>query len=131
MGRSAGTATVPPVILSDRTIRAEIESGRIGVEPYDPAMVQQFVLHPDDYLIWHHYEAITCPVLCLRGEHSDLVLPEVVADMHVRGPGLRGQLQVVEVPDCGHAPALNVASHFKWVTEFLKAAEQAEAGLGL
>jgi len=28
------------VLLSDRDIRAEIESGRIGLEPYDPAMVQ-------------------------------------------------------------------------------------------
>jgi dCTP deaminase len=28
------------VLLSDRDIRAEIESGRIGLEPFDPAMVQ-------------------------------------------------------------------------------------------
>lgn len=28
------------MLLSDRDIRAEIESGRIGLEPYDPAMVQ-------------------------------------------------------------------------------------------
>jgi hypothetical protein len=43
--------------------------------------------------------------------------------MHMRGPGLHGQLQVVEVPGCGHAPALNVPSHFKWVTEFLAMTE--------
>lgn len=28
------------MILSDRTIRAEIDNGRIGVEPFDPAMIQ-------------------------------------------------------------------------------------------
>jgi dCTP deaminase len=28
------------VLLSDRDIRAEIESGRVGLEPFDPAMVQ-------------------------------------------------------------------------------------------
>jgi len=28
------------VLLSDRDIRAEIESGRVTVEPYDPAMIQ-------------------------------------------------------------------------------------------
>jgi dCTP deaminase len=28
------------VILSDRTIRAEIESGRIGVDPFEPSMIQ-------------------------------------------------------------------------------------------
>jgi dCTP deaminase len=30
----------PPVLLSDRDLRAEIESGRVGVDPYDPAMIQ-------------------------------------------------------------------------------------------
>lgn len=28
------------MLLSDRDIRAEIEAGRVGVEPYDPAMLQ-------------------------------------------------------------------------------------------
>lgn len=29
-----------PVLLSDRDIRAELESGRVGLEPYEPAMLQ-------------------------------------------------------------------------------------------
>jgi len=29
-----------PVLLSDRDIRAELESGRVALEPYDPAMIQ-------------------------------------------------------------------------------------------
>jgi len=28
------------VVLSDRTIRAELEAGRIGIDPYDPGLVQ-------------------------------------------------------------------------------------------
>ncbi len=28
------------MLLSDRDIKAEIESGRVGIDPYDPAMVQ-------------------------------------------------------------------------------------------
>jgi GTP cyclohydrolase II len=78
---------------------------------YDPAMVQQFVNYPDDYLIWHHYDALEVPVLCLRGAESDLVLPQTLVEMQRRGPGVRGTLQVVEVPGCGHAPALNVPEH--------------------
>jgi deoxycytidine triphosphate deaminase len=31
------------MILSDRTIREEIDSGRIGIDPYDPSMVQPSV----------------------------------------------------------------------------------------
>ncbi len=30
----------PPVVLSDKTIRSEIEAGRIAVEPYDPDLIQ-------------------------------------------------------------------------------------------
>jgi pimeloyl-ACP methyl ester carboxylesterase len=85
-------------------------------------MVQQFVSHPDDYLIWHHYDALEIPVLCLRGAQSDLVLPETLAAMRQRGPGLRGTLRVVEVPGCGHAPALNVPEHLALVSEFLATA---------
>ena len=29
-----------PVVLSDRTIRSEIESGRIAIEPFDPSLIQ-------------------------------------------------------------------------------------------
>lgn len=42
--------------------------------------------------------------------------------MRTRGPGARGQLQWIEVPDCGHAPALNVASQLDPVTAFIEAA---------
>ena len=57
---------------------------------YDPAMVQQFVNYPNDYLIWDHYDALELPVLCLRGAQSDLVLRETTAEMLRRGPGARG-----------------------------------------
>ena len=30
----------PPVVLSDRTIKAELEAGRIVIDPYDPGLVQ-------------------------------------------------------------------------------------------
>ena len=30
----------PRVVLSDKTIRAEIDAGRIAIDPFDPAMVQ-------------------------------------------------------------------------------------------
>ena len=50
------------------------------------------------------------------------MLPETTAEMQRRGPALRGQLQVVEVPDCGHAPALNVPDQLERVTAFIEAA---------
>ena len=68
-------------------------------------------------------DAIAVPVLLLRGLDSDLVLPETVAQMRTRGPGAQGLLEAIEVPGCGHAPALNVPAHWAWVSDFLARAE--------
>jgi pimeloyl-ACP methyl ester carboxylesterase len=89
---------------------------------YDPAMVRQFIAHPDDYLLWRHYDAIEVPVLCLRGAESDLVRPETLAQMRARGPGAAGRLQIIEVPGCGHAPALNVSAHLNPIEAFVRSA---------
>ena len=87
---------------------------------YDPALVMQFTHHPDDYLIWPHYDALHLPVLLLRGAQSDLVLPATAHQMKQRGPGAKGLLQHIEVPNCGHAPALNVDEQLAGVEGFLE-----------
>jgi len=104
------------------TSARRLPDGRVAPH-YDPAMVQQFTVHDNDYLIWDHYDALDIPVLCLRGEHSDLVLRETTAEMLTRGPGLRGLAHVVEVPGCGHAPALNVPEHFALIDAALQGAD--------
>jgi pimeloyl-ACP methyl ester carboxylesterase len=109
-------------LLTESSTR-RLPDGRVTPH-YDPAMVQQFTHHDDDYLIWEHYDRLRIPVLCLRGAESDLVLPATVADMRQRGPGAHGLLQVVEVPGCGHAPALNVPAQYALVDGFLKQASQ-------
>jgi len=101
------------------TSTRRLPDGRVTPH-YDPAMVRQFIVHPDDYLIWDHYEAIEVPVLLLRGAESDLVLQDTVPRMRERGPGARGLLQTIEVPGCGHAPALNVPEQLDWVTGFIE-----------
>jgi pimeloyl-ACP methyl ester carboxylesterase len=103
------------------TSTRRLPDGRVTPH-YDPAMVRQFTAHDNDYLIWPHYDAVEVPVLSLRGIDSDLVLPEVIAEMRRRGPGAAGRLQTIEVPDCGHAPALNVPAQLDAVSEFIAAA---------
>ena len=103
------------------TSTRRLPDGRVTPH-YDPAMVQQFISHPDDYRIWEHYDALQIPVLSLRGADSDLVLRETVDAMRLRGPGAAGRLQVVEVPGCGHAPALNVPEQLDCVAAFIDAA---------
>lgn len=102
------------------TSTRRLPDGRITVH-YDPAMMRQFTAHDDDYRIWPHYEALDVPVLLLRGVDSDLVLADTARRMMQCGPGARGLLQWVEVPGCGHAPALNVPAHWQWVLDFLGA----------
>lgn len=104
------------------TSTRRLADGRVTPH-YDPAMVQQFTQHANDYLIWDHYDQLDIPVLCLRGVDSDLVLPETTVEMMQRGPALRGLAQVVEVAGCGHAPALNVPEHYALVDQFLARAE--------
>ena len=103
------------------TSTRRLPDGRVTPH-YDPAMVQQFISHPDDYLIWDHYDALDIPVLCLRGADSDLVLPETTNEMMRRGPGAAGLTQVVEISGCGHAPALNVSDQLELVAAFINAA---------
>lgn len=106
------------------TSTRRLPDGRVTPH-YDPAMVRQFIDHPHDYDLWAHYDLLDLPVLCLRGQDSDLVLPETVHAMRSRGPGARGQLQVIEVPGCGHAPALNVPEHLDPITAFIEQADRA------
>jgi pimeloyl-ACP methyl ester carboxylesterase len=85
---------------------------------YDPKMALQFVHYPADYDLWDAYDAIDAPTLCLRGENSDLLLPEFAEEMKRRGP----RATVVTIAGCGHAPALNVPDQFDLVDRFLSAA---------
>lgn len=85
---------------------------------YDPKMVLQFEHHPGDYDQWEAYDAIDVPMLCLRGETSDLLLAETAEEMRSRGP----RAVVVTIAGCGHAPALNVPDQLGLVERFLSAA---------
>ena len=105
------------------TSARRLPDGRVTPH-YDPAMVRQFIDHPQDYDLWEHYDRLRIPVLLLRGVESDLVLPDAAAEMMTRGPGALGLARVVEIPGCGHAPALNVPAQLELVRSFIEAAER-------
>lgn len=100
------------------TSTRRLPDGRVTTH-YDPAIVGQFIHYPDDYLLWHHYDALQIPVLLLRGVESDLVLKDTAEEMTRRGPGARGLLQWEEIAGCGHAPALNVPDQLALIDGFL------------
>jgi pimeloyl-ACP methyl ester carboxylesterase len=78
----------------------------------------QFTHHGDDYLRWDEWDSLDLPVLCLRGESSDLLLRETADAMRKRGP----RAVVIEIPGCGHAPALNTPEQYALVERFLHGA---------
>lgn len=93
-----------------------------GIVPaYDPAIAVPFQAMMaeggpgGDLELWPLWEAIRCPVLILRGEESDLLLPDTVAEMAHRGPGCR----LVEIPGVGHAPTLTDLAQIEPIAAFL------------
>jgi pimeloyl-ACP methyl ester carboxylesterase len=99
------------------TSTRRLPDGRVTPH-YDPAMVMQFTHHADDYLQWDDWDRLDIPVLCLRGESSDLLLPATAEQMRQRGPCA----VVVEIAGCGHAPALNTPQQWALVERFFAAA---------
>jgi pimeloyl-ACP methyl ester carboxylesterase len=101
--------------LTETSVR-RLPDGRVTPH-YDPAMVMQFTHHENEYDLWDAWDTLELPVLCLRGEHSDLLLRETADAMRARGP----RSVVVEIAGCGHAPALNTPEQFALVERFLAA----------
>ncbi|NHZ63048.1 alpha/beta fold hydrolase [Massilia genomosp. 1] len=54
----------------------------------------------DEAMLWAAYDAIACPTLLVRGEHSDLLSRATAASMAARGP----RATLVEIANVGHAP---------------------------
>lgn len=65
--------------------------------------------------MWHLYDAIRGPTLIVRGEHSDLLTRETLAEMRSRGPRAEG----AEVPGVGHAPTFMFEHEIALVRDFL------------
>ena len=85
---------------------------------YDPNIAVPFKQQGTgsvDIELWPVYEAIKCPVLVTRGEHSDLLSRETLAQMAARGP----KAATVEIPGVGHAPMFMDPAQIDVVRTFL------------
>lgn len=84
---------------------------------YDPAIGQAFVsVSANDIHLETFWNDLKCPVLVLRGEDSDLLTPEIINKMSILQP----QMDVIEIPNAGHAPALMSAFEIECVRGWLK-----------
>jgi pimeloyl-ACP methyl ester carboxylesterase len=84
---------------------------------YDPRIAEPFraAMPEKDMELWPVYDAIRCPTLVLRGELSDLLSRDTMAQMARRGP----KAQVAEIKGVGHAPTLMHADQIALVRNFL------------
>jgi len=101
--------------LTEHVLRSDPDGGyRMH---YDPAIAVPFNADKErkDIELWNIYDAIRCPTLVMRGEHSDLLTRETAAQMAERGP----RAKLAEVKGIGHAPTLMHADQIEVVREFL------------
>ena len=88
---------------------------------FDPGIGDPFKA---DYLLqdvnlWPMYEGLSGPLLVIRGAESDLLSEAVWRQMGERGPGARGQVQLLEIPGVGHAPMFTDDTQRSPVRDFL------------
>ena len=83
---------------------------------YDPGIAEAFRAgNHEDVRLWTVWDRIRCPVLVIRGANSDLLPADTVAEMRRRGP----EMDVVELPGIGHAPALMSSDQITIVRDWL------------
>jgi len=90
-----------------------LPSGRIALH-YDPKIVEPIRTQaPKAVEMWDLWERIRIPVLAIRGEASDLLLPETLRRMVAAGA------TSLVVPGAGHAPPLTDRASLEAVVAFL------------
>ncbi|MCB2102105.1 MAG: alpha/beta hydrolase [Rhodobacterales bacterium] len=104
--------------LAEHSTRRDAE-GRLRLH-FDPGIGAAYATAlTEDVDLWAVWDAITCPVLVLRGAESDILNRDTAQEMTRRGPGAK----VVEVPGVGHAPALMDPAQIALVRAFLTEAD--------
>lgn len=100
--------------LTRHSLRA-VDGGRY-VLAYDPDIVEPLKdMQRGDFEIWSLWDRIQCPVLVLRGAKSDVLLRSTAEEMTRRGP----PVELVEIPDVGHAPPLVRPEQVRIVADWL------------
>ena len=91
-------------------------NGRLGLA-YDPGIAAPFKKgwFVRDIDLWQYYDAVTCPVLVLRGAESDILRAADAKAMTRRGP----RAKLIEFAGIGHAPSLTAPDQIKAVHDFL------------
>lgn len=102
--------------LALHSSRADTEGGHGYFLAYDYNIVVPFInASLDDIDLYDIWEKVTCPVLSIRGEASDILLPETVTKM----ASIHADFTTITIKDTGHAPALMDTTQIQIVRDWL------------
>jgi pimeloyl-ACP methyl ester carboxylesterase len=100
------------------------EGGKL-VADYDPqlaSILEGIDIESPLSPLWNEFDSLArVPVMVIRGANSDLLSATTTAAMAARHPNL----ELVEVPDQGHAPLLSEAGIIRRIATFIAACDQA------
>ncbi len=88
---------------------------------YDPHLADAFrnkrgaLRKMHDMEMWPLWDMLSCPTLVVRGEESDLLLAQTAEKM-----AQRSEVEVVTIPDVGHAPMLMNKKEINIIIQYLK-----------
>jgi cobalt-zinc-cadmium efflux system protein len=78
------------------------------------AAVNPVLAKAGEMALWNHFDAITVPILIVRGGDSDLLSSATVDEMLRRNPHARS----INIPGVGHAPAFLKPEQIALAAEF-------------
>lgn len=95
-----------------------VEEDKVWRPTYDPAVAQNLyrdqAIDADFTSCW---ENITCPVLILRGQLSDMLTEQTAQKMVATG---KSEVKFVEFPNTGHFPSLTTPAQIKEIRDWIK-----------
>jgi len=90
------------------------DNGRFTVH-FDPDIIQISDETVPVMDLWDLFKQVNCPVMLLHGLLSDVLPKGIVKRMISINP----EMNIVTIPDCGHAPGLHITEHTDPVLKFL------------
>jgi pimeloyl-ACP methyl ester carboxylesterase len=100
--------------FADSSMRRN-SNGKFTVH-FDPDIVQAPQETVPGFNLWENFRNLSCPILLLHGGQSDVLTKEIVKKMQSAKP----YMEVLTIPDCGHAPGLHKNWHIDPIVRFLE-----------
>lgn len=90
------------------------DNGKLTVH-FDPDIIQFSDETVPTFDLWELFKQVDCPAMLLHGSLSDVLTRDIVSKM----AAIHSKMEIITIPDCGHAPGLHVNNHNDPILKFL------------